>query len=240
MPSPIHGAGRRSRCCAPRSSWSSSTPRSWSWRCRRSTPTWTSRRRPAVGAERLPAELRRPAAARRARRRPARAPARVHGRHRPVRARLARVRAGRLVRGADRGPRHPGRRGGDHDPDRALDRDDHLRGGRRSATRRSASGPRSAASAPPPRGWSAARSPTGSAGSGSSSSTCRSRSPWSRSARCCCARAATAAHGRRFDVAGAVTITAALVALVYAVVEAPDAGWASGQTLGLLAALRPC
>src|SRR3954452_18704979 len=42
-------------------------------------------------------------------------------------------------------------------------------------------------------------------------------------------------HGRRFDVAGAVTITAALVALVYAVVEAPDAGWASGQTLGLLA-----
>ncbi len=42
-------------------------------------------------------------------------------------------------------------------------------------------------------------------------------------------------HGRRFDIAGAVTITAALVALVYAVVEAPEAGWASGQTLGLLA-----
>jgi MFS family permease len=40
---------------------------------------------------------------------------------------------------------------------------------------------------------------------------------------------------RRFDVAGAVTITAALVALVYAVVEAPEAGWDSGQTLGLLA-----
>jgi EmrB/QacA subfamily drug resistance transporter len=39
---------------------------------------------------------------------------------------------------------------------------------------------------------------------------------------------------RRFDVAGAATITAALVALVYAVVEAPEAGWASGQTLGLL------
>jgi EmrB/QacA subfamily drug resistance transporter len=44
------------------------------------------------------------------------------------------------------------------------------------------------------------------------------------------------AHGRRFDFAGAVTITAALVALVYAVVEAPKEGWASGQTLGLLAA----
>jgi EmrB/QacA subfamily drug resistance transporter len=40
---------------------------------------------------------------------------------------------------------------------------------------------------------------------------------------------------RRFDVAGALTITAALVALVYAVVEAPEAGWGDGQTLGLLA-----
>ncbi len=40
---------------------------------------------------------------------------------------------------------------------------------------------------------------------------------------------------RRFDVAGAATITAALVALVYAVVEAPEAGWGSGRTLGLLA-----
>ena len=39
---------------------------------------------------------------------------------------------------------------------------------------------------------------------------------------------------REFDAAGAVTITAALVALVYAVVEAPDAGWGDGQTLGLL------
>jgi EmrB/QacA subfamily drug resistance transporter len=43
-------------------------------------------------------------------------------------------------------------------------------------------------------------------------------------------------QGRRhgFDVAGGVTITAALVALVYAVVEAPEAGWGSAQTLGLL------
>jgi EmrB/QacA subfamily drug resistance transporter len=40
---------------------------------------------------------------------------------------------------------------------------------------------------------------------------------------------------RRFDIAGAATITAALVALVYAVVEAPEAGWADDQTLGLLA-----
>ena len=45
-----------------------------------------------------------------------------------------------------------------------------------------------------------------------------------------------AGHGRQFDVAGAVTITAALVALVYAVVEAPGTGWGDVQTLGLLAA----
>jgi hypothetical protein len=41
---------------------------------------------------------------------------------------------------------------------------------------------------------------------------------------------------RRFDFAGAITITAALVLLVYALVEAPEAGWGSGQTVGLLAA----
>jgi EmrB/QacA subfamily drug resistance transporter len=40
-------------------------------------------------------------------------------------------------------------------------------------------------------------------------------------------------HGRRFDLAGALTITAALVALVYAVVEAPTTGWGDGRTLGL-------
>ena len=46
-------------------------------------------------------------------------------------------------------------------------------------------------------------------------------------------RAATAR--RSYDPAGALTITGALVLLVYAVVEAPDAGWASAQTLLLLA-----
>jgi EmrB/QacA subfamily drug resistance transporter len=40
---------------------------------------------------------------------------------------------------------------------------------------------------------------------------------------------------RRFDVAGAATITAAVMALVYAVVEAPAAGWGDVRTLGLLA-----
>jgi EmrB/QacA subfamily drug resistance transporter len=42
-------------------------------------------------------------------------------------------------------------------------------------------------------------------------------------------------RGRGFDVAGAVTVTAALVALVYAVVEAPQVGWGDGQTLTLFA-----
>jgi EmrB/QacA subfamily drug resistance transporter len=40
---------------------------------------------------------------------------------------------------------------------------------------------------------------------------------------------------RAFDFAGAVSVTAALSMLVYGLVEAPDAGWGSGQTIGLLA-----
>jgi EmrB/QacA subfamily drug resistance transporter len=44
------------------------------------------------------------------------------------------------------------------------------------------------------------------------------------------------ARARGFDLAGAITSTAALVLLVYAVVEAPVVGWVSGRTLGLLAA----
>jgi EmrB/QacA subfamily drug resistance transporter len=39
---------------------------------------------------------------------------------------------------------------------------------------------------------------------------------------------------RAFDVAGAVTVTAALSILVYAIVEATNAGWGSTQTLGLI------
>jgi EmrB/QacA subfamily drug resistance transporter len=41
---------------------------------------------------------------------------------------------------------------------------------------------------------------------------------------------------RRFDLAGAVSVTAAVALLVYALVEAESAGWASGQTLGLIGA----
>jgi EmrB/QacA subfamily drug resistance transporter len=44
-------------------------------------------------------------------------------------------------------------------------------------------------------------------------------------------------HGQRsFDLPGAVTITAALVAIVYAIVKAPEVGWTSGQIIGLLVA----
>jgi MFS family permease len=45
----------------------------------------------------------------------------------------------------------------------------------------------------------------------------------------------TARTTRRLDTAGAVTITAALVAAVYAIVNGNNAGWTSVQTLGLLA-----
>src|SRR3954447_4201580 len=40
---------------------------------------------------------------------------------------------------------------------------------------------------------------------------------------------------RAFDVAGAVSVTAGLSVLVYALVDATDAGWGSTQTIGLLA-----
>jgi EmrB/QacA subfamily drug resistance transporter len=41
---------------------------------------------------------------------------------------------------------------------------------------------------------------------------------------------------RSFDLAGAVTLTAAMLLLVFTVVEAPDAGWGSARTLGSFAA----
>ena len=44
-----------------------------------------------------------------------------------------------------------------------------------------------------------------------------------------------AAATRSFDVAGVVSVTAALIALVYALVEAPTAGWTSAQTVALSA-----
>ncbi|WP_410642293.1 MFS transporter [Amycolatopsis sp. lyj-346] len=46
-----------------------------------------------------------------------------------------------------------------------------------------------------------------------------------------------AAPGRGFDVAGSATITAAMLLLVFTLVEAPNAGWASVRTLGSLVAV---
>src|SRR4051812_48511376 len=41
---------------------------------------------------------------------------------------------------------------------------------------------------------------------------------------------------RRFDIAGAVSVTGGLLVLVYGVVRAADVGWGSAETIGLLAA----
>jgi len=41
---------------------------------------------------------------------------------------------------------------------------------------------------------------------------------------------------RRFDAVGAVSVTGGLALLVYAISKAPDVGWATGRTIGLLAA----
>jgi EmrB/QacA subfamily drug resistance transporter len=40
----------------------------------------------------------------------------------------------------------------------------------------------------------------------------------------------------RFDVAGAVTVTGGLALLVYAISKAPDVGWGTGRTIGLIVA----
>jgi EmrB/QacA subfamily drug resistance transporter len=40
---------------------------------------------------------------------------------------------------------------------------------------------------------------------------------------------------RRFDAAGAVSVTAGLALFVYAISKAPDVGWATGRTIGLIA-----
>ncbi|HLX51028.1 MAG TPA: MFS transporter [Streptosporangiaceae bacterium] len=42
-------------------------------------------------------------------------------------------------------------------------------------------------------------------------------------------------RSRRFDVPGAITVTAAMLLLVSALVDAPQVGWASARTLGLFA-----
>ncbi|MFL6650906.1 MAG: DHA2 family efflux MFS transporter permease subunit [Sulfurifustaceae bacterium] len=43
-------------------------------------------------------------------------------------------------------------------------------------------------------------------------------------------------RGERLDITGSVTVTSALILAVYAIVNGNDVGWASAQTIGLLAA----
>ena len=57
----------------------------------------------------------------------------------------------------------------------------------------------------------------------------RARAPLSSPSR------ATRARTRAFDVAGAFTVTAGLMVLVYAIVKAQEFGWGSARTLGLVA-----
>ena len=81
-----------------------------------------------------------------------------------------------------------------------------------------------------------ASSPTCSAGTGSSSSTSPSGSRCS-SCRCVCFPPSTARpRPARSDYAGAITVTAALMLAVYAIVNGNDEGWTSVQTLGMLGA----
>ena len=50
-------------------------------------------------------------------------------------------------------------------------------------------------------------------------------------------RGERARAGRRFDLPGALTITAAMLLLVYTVVSAQQAGWGSARTIGSFAAV---
>ena len=51
-----------------------------------------------------------------------------------------------------------------------------------------------------------------------------------------CPRAGCGARRRRYDPFGALTITAGLVVLVYAISQAPQVGWAATQTVAMLVA----
>ena len=130
--------------------------------------------------------------------------------------------AARVVQGVGRG---------DHDPDRPVDHlDDLLRrlraqqGARDLGRARRHRRHRGVADRRPAR-----RRPR--LASGSSSSTSPSAWPRSRCRRVLLRESRAALTRRSYDPAGALTITGALVLLVYAVVEAPDVGWGDVRTI---------
>ena len=114
---PVHGGARRER------------------RERRAAEHPARRRllraEPVVGAQRLHADLRRVPAARRARGRPARSPSPVHGRHRAVRGRVARLRAVAVGGDAADRPRRAGPRRRAGLARGAVDHPHDVRGGQR-------------------------------------------------------------------------------------------------------------
>ena len=132
---------------------------------------------------------------------------------------------------AHRRPLRQGRGGGVHRPGRPVHHHHHVRRGPASATGRSAS-TRPSAPAASRSAWCCPACSPRSAGGGPCCCPRRSRvlvlaaaaaaDPARRSGR-------PAAAGR-FDLPGAVTVTAAMLLLVYAVVGAPQAGWASART----------
>ena len=156
---------------------------------------------------------------------------RLHDRVVPLRPRVVRRRADRRARRA--GPRRR-----DHLPGRALDHHDDVRRGRRAEQgarhlgrdRRLRRGGRRArrrrADEVPRLGVDLLRQRAG------------------RRDRACARAAVRAREPRRArsvpDVAGAVTVTAGLALLVYAVSEAPNHGWGSGWTISPARRSPPC
>ena len=122
-----------------------------------------------------------------------------------------------------------------HRARRPLDHHHHVRGGPEPQPRARATTPPPARAGSRSASCSAACSPS-SAGAGRSCS--RSRSRWRSSflARRVIPRdKLIPGERRRYDIAGAVTITAAMLLLVRTVVEAPEVGWGDPVTVGSFA-----
>ena len=182
-----------------------------------------------VGAEHLPADLRWPPALRRPPGRPAGPSTHLHDRHRPVHRRFPPLRTGLVGGGPDRITCCPRRRRGHHGADRAVPAADHVRRrpgpqqgardmGRHRWSRRNR-GPPAGRPVTAALGWEwifFINVPVGVALLVLSRVLLReSRDP---------------SLPRTFDLAGAVTITLALVLLVYGITEAPSTGWSSPRT----------